>query len=355
MQQIVEAAGYRASDMVYLPFPLYHILGQSHLVGALRNNCQLALAERFSASRFWRDVSRCSATVLVHQGASIPILLEQPPTPEERDHVARVSLGAGVPNSTVWKAFEERFGVPILEYYASTEGAFFGGGTVPTRRAGSVGPAYPTAEVRLVDEGDNEVPVDHAGELLCRLRGPYARKRPEDLYYNEPAHSRERFTPDGWFRTGDLLRRDGAGFYYYVGKVETLIRCRGENVSPVEVENVVNQYPAIQESVAVGIPNMAMGGEEVKVVVALRPGATWNPTELVAWCDARLAYFKVPRYLEVQEGELQKTENTKRPLRRLYREQGVTARTWDRLRAGVQLERERQRVATGADSSRSAS
>ncbi|MEM4384366.1 MAG: AMP-binding protein [Candidatus Caldarchaeum sp.] len=339
-QAQLEAAGYSFGDVLYLPFPLYHVFGQVQLIGALRNDCKVALADRFSASNFWHDVVKYKATVILHQGVSIPILLRQPPSDLDRQHNARISLGAGVPNERVWREFEDRFGVKILEYYASTEGAFFGCGTVPTNKVGTIGKAYGFAELRIVDEYGKDAGVNRPGRLLSRLKPEYSRKKPEQLYYKDPAAGLKRFTHDGWFISGDIVYMDEEGYLHYVGREETRIRYRGENVSPEQVENIINMYPAVLESVVVGVYNEEFGDEDIKAFIVAKNTREFDHVEFIRWCEQRMPYFMIPRYIELLDEPIRKNEDTGKPLRAYYKSIDLTDKTWDRLRSAVKLSRE---------------
>lgn len=328
VQQMMEIIGLSENDTTYLPFPLYHILGQVHLIGALRNGGRIALAERFSASRFWDEVRKYNATVLVHQGASIPLLLKQPSSSKDREHRARISVGAGVPNIKAWKEFEERFAVKIYEHYAQTEGSFFGAGTIPTNRLGSIGREFPSAEVRLINDRGEDVPDGSPGQLISRLKTENARKKPQELYFGEPERGASRFTDDGWFKSGDILERDSDGYYHYVGKVETYIRYRGENISPLQIESVLALNSQIDESIAVAVPNREFGGDDIKIVLVPKNGLKIDPEVVYRWCEERLSKFMLPRFIEIVP-ELKKSEQTKKVLRNEYTTN--TLGVWDRL------------------------
>lgn len=331
VQQMMDVIGLGPDDTTYLPFPLYHVLGQVHQIGALRNGGKIVLAERFSVSRFWSEVLRYKATVLVHQGASIPLLLKQPPSDFDRKHDVRLTVGAGIPNEEVWKKFEERFGIKVYEHYAQTEGAFFGAGTMPTNRIGTIGKPFSTAEIRVVDENIEDVRQGESGQLISKLKASHARKVPTTLYYKDPVKAELRFTKDGWFKAGDMVRVDEEGFLHYVGKVETFIRYRGENISPIQIESVLSKHPAIDECIAVAVPNPEFGGDDIKIVVALcqTGSSAVTPSDLISWCEKVLPKFMVPRYVEIVP-ELKKTEQTKKILRSEYAKNSSS--TWDRLR-----------------------
>ena len=145
-------------------------------------------------------------------------------------------------------------------------------------------------------------------------------------YFRMPEKTVEAWR-DLWFRTGDYLRRDADGFYYFVDRKKDALRRRGENISSFEVERGVNAHPEVLESAAVAVSS-ELGEDEVMVCVVLRPGATLTPAELIAHCEARMAYFMVPRYLRFLPA-LPKTP-TERVQKYLLRGAGVTADTWDR-------------------------
>jgi len=328
VQQMMDAIGLGPRDTTYLPFALYHILGQVHVIGALRNGGKIALTDRFSVSQYWNDVRRYDATVLVHQGASIPLLLKQPKSDNDKAHNARLSVGAGVPSEEVWRNFEARFGVKIYEHYAQTEGAFFGAGTMPTNRAGTIGLQYPSARVRILDDNGVETEPGKPGQLVSRLKSEFARKHPENLYYNDVSKSLARFTEDGWFKSGDIVHVDEEGYFHYVGKAEAFIRYRGENISPLQIEAVLSTHPLVEECIAVGMPNPEMGGDDIKVVISIKSGVELSPNELIKWCEPRFPKFMIPRFIQFVD-ELKKTEQTKKIVRSEYA--ANTDSTWDRL------------------------
>jgi crotonobetaine/carnitine-CoA ligase len=152
-------------------------------------------------------------------------------------------------------------------------------------------------------------------------------------YYRMPDATLEAFR-NLWFHTGDLAYLDEEGFLYYVGRKKDAIRRRGENISAYEIEIVVNQHPSVLESAAIAVPS-ELGEDDVKIVVALRPGAELGHEELIRFCEARMAYFMVPRYVEFREALpknfSQRTEKYK------LREEGISEGTWDREKSGIKL------------------
>jgi crotonobetaine/carnitine-CoA ligase len=139
-----------------------------------------------------------------------------------------------------------------------------------------------------------------------------------------------------WFHTGDLGYFDEDGFLYYVGRKKDAIRRRGENISAYEIESVINQHPSVLESAAIAVLS-ELGEDDVKIVAQLKPDAELSHEELIRFCEPRMAYFMVPRYVEFREAlprnPSQRIEKYK------LRAEGITELTWDRLKAGVELKR----------------
>jgi crotonobetaine/carnitine-CoA ligase len=273
-------------------------------MGALTAGASLVLEERFSASAWWEQVRARQATIFNAIGAMVAMLLAQPPSPADRDHRVRFVVTTVPPQ--LWRPFEERFGVTVVSGYSQTE-SILGCITRPDRPApvGSVGTPLPGLEVKLVDADGKAVPVGAAGEALVRPVGDGAIMAG---YYRDPGRTAE-VMAGGWLRTGDLLRQDADGFYYFVDRVKDIVRRSGENISSAEVEGALLAHPAVAEVAVVAVPD-PIRMEEVKAIVRLTAGETPDstlPQDLLAWCGERLAAFKVPRYLEFRAEEMPKT------------------------------------------------
>ncbi len=148
-------------------------------------------------------------------------------------------------------------------------------------------------------------------------------------YYKDPERTAEALR-GGWLRTGDIATRDDDDEFFFVGRKKELIRRRGENISPAEVEAVLNSHPAVHEAAVIGVPS-AFAEEDVVACVVLREPGSLTAEELRAWCAARLAPFKVPRYVEFVES-LPRTDATQRINRQALKRLGV-GQAWDRQRA----------------------
>jgi len=158
-------------------------------------------------------------------------------------------------------------------------------------KAGSIGLPIPGTQVRIVDlkTGTRELPVGEAGEIV--VRGPQVMKG----YWNKPAETAQ-VLRDGWLHTGDIARRDEAGYYYIVDRKKDLIIAGGFNIYPREVEEVLFEHPQIKEAAVVGVPD-EYRGETVKAFIVLQDGGAASAEEIIAFCRGRLAAYKVPRQI----------------------------------------------------------
>ncbi|MBZ5734818.1 long-chain fatty acid--CoA ligase [Nocardioides sp. TRM66260-LWL] len=207
-----------------------------------------------------------------------------------------VAGGSALPVE-VHKAFERRFGVTILEGYGLSETspvASFSPWGQPVR-VGSIGTPIPGVEMELL-QADSWEPIewseDAVGEIA--IRGHNVMKG----YYGRPEATAEAISPDGWFRSGDLARRDADGWYYIVDRSKDMIIRGGFNVYPREIEEVLLTHPAVSLAAVIGVPHESHG-EEIKAYVILEPGAEATAEEIVAWGKEQMAAYKYPRMVEI--------------------------------------------------------
>ncbi len=151
----------------------------------------------------------------------------------------------------------------------------------------------PWAECRIVDDAGNDVALGETGEMIVRT--PIVMQG----YFNDPEQTAASFR-DGWFLTGDLVRRDEEGFYYFVSRKKDIIRRRGENIAGQELDRVIGEHPEVVAAAAIGVPS-EFGDEEILVAVKLKAGAAAREQDIVDWCRGRLAAMKVPRYVVLME------------------------------------------------------
>lgn len=282
--------------------PFFHINALFYSFGgAIASGGTLITVAKFSASRFW-DVAAASGATEFNFLAAVSSILMNRPRSEFNPAHRIVKLYGGPISERMDRTFREEFHVPtLIEGYGMSEipGACCNPFLGP-RKPGSIGlpavhPSYPGAfsELRVVDDEGRDLPVGEVGELVVRT--PMMFKE----YLDDPAQSAAAFR-EGWFLTGDLVRRDADGYFYFVARKKDIIRRRGENISGAELDRIISEHPAIAEAAAIGVPS-ELGEEEILVVVVPRPSASVDPRELLEWCRGRLAAMKVPRHVVVAQ------------------------------------------------------
>ncbi len=320
---IVDACAYSPADKLYNALPLFH--GNAQFLStmpALLAGAQMVLARKFSASGFWGDVRRHGCTEFNYIGGILPILMKADPAPDDAHSGLRLMMGAGCP-ADLFEAFERRFGLKLVEGYGMSEIGIPFINRLDDRTAGSCGVAGGTHDAMLVDDAGHEVADGEAGELLIRPRHLNGMMTE---YYRMPEATVAAWR-DLWFHTGDALRRDGAGRYYFVDRKKDALRRRGENISSHEVERGVAAHPAVLEAAAVAVASV-LGEDEVMVCVTVREGRTLRPIDLLDHCVRDMALFMVPRYVRMLAA-LPKTP-TERVQKFTLRAAGVTPDTYDR-------------------------
>ena len=286
-------------DRLLCIMPMFHMNAIFYsLAGSLATGATLILLARFSASTFWRDVAELRATEVNTVAAISNILMRRPRSEFVRDHQIR-SIYGGPFSEEVYRVFKSEFGVHgLVEGYGMSEIPGVLSNPVDGPKIGSIGlPCqHPNrnvafAELRIVDDDGHEVPVDVPGNLLVKnllvMQG----------YFRDPQLTAEAFK-DGWFVTGDVVRRDAEGFYWFVARSRDIIRRRGENVSGAEIDRIVNEHPDVLMSAAIAVPS-PVGEDDILVAVVPREGQQVAPQEIRRWCESRLARVKVPRYVAV--------------------------------------------------------
>jgi len=328
----VKYARYTEDDVLYTGLPFFHGNAQGITIGpAFLADARAVIVERFSASQLWDDCRRWECTEANYIGGIIPILLKQDPREDDADNPVRLMVGAAAP-ADEWFEFQRRFNTKLLEVYGMTECYCCLASPYDAPRAGSCGKAITGWDVRIVDEDDNDCPPDVAGEFIARSNKMFVGTTG---YYKKPEATLDLFQ-NGWIHTGDMGKRDEDGYFYFVDRKKQAIRRRGENISSFEVESVIGSHEAVLESCVVGVPS-EVGEEEVKAVVVLKPGYTATPEELIRWCEPRMAYFAIPRYIAIRDS-LPKTPSERVEKFKLKAE-GVTPDCWDREKAGIVLKR----------------
>jgi carnitine-CoA ligase len=316
-----------SGDVLYTCLPLYHTNALNSFVQAVVSGAEYVVGPRFSASRFWERIVEADATVTYLLGTMVSILLGREPTPLDRAHRVRVAL-APATSAEGWQAFEERFGVRLVNGHGMTETNATIGPRDGIQRPGWMGRVMPGFEARVVGDDGLDVPDGSAGELLLRSDEPLAFATG---YWRLPEETAAVWD-QGWFHTGDRVVRDSEGFLRFLDRSKDAIRRRGENISSWEVEQVLQLHPGVETAAVVPVPS-ELGEDDVMAYLLPRRGATVDPAELTRFCEPLLARFAIPRYVEIVEA-LPLTENGK--VRKVeLRARGVGPATWDREAAGV--------------------
>jgi fatty-acyl-CoA synthase len=303
-------------DCSYAPTPLYH--GYSNFVGfapAFHAGTTFASRRKFSASAFLDDVQRHGATHFMYVGELCRYLLRQPPTPRDRAHKLRLATGPGL-RPDIWAAFVERFGIDrIIETYGQTEANL----SLMNRRgrAGSVGRAAPFQhkQLKLVQfDHDAQQPRRGAdgwliecapgevGELISEVsqKAVMSFDGYVDKADNEAKLLRGCFAPgDVYLRTGDLLRRDRASYYYFVDRIGDTFRWKGENVATAEVGERLNAAPGVSETAVYGVQVPHADGRAGMALIVPQPGASFDPAAYYAFCERTLPSYARPLFVRV--------------------------------------------------------
>ncbi|HWY60454.1 MAG TPA: long-chain-acyl-CoA synthetase [Rhizomicrobium sp.] len=307
----------KASDRIYNALPLYHATGGVCTVGlAFNRGGALILKKKFSVSEFWNDIHKYNATMFTYIGEVCRYLLNAPPGPHERGHHIRAITGNGL-RPEIWREFQSRFAIPrIVEFYGATEGnvsMLNYDGTI-----GAVGrvPEYiewllPTRVARF--DVEKETPVrgpaglciecepDEVGEAVG---GISARAGRNFEGYTKASDTEKKILRDvfrkgdAWFRTGDLMRRDRYGYFYFVDRIGDTFRWKGENVATSEVTEALSTVPGIREANVYGVAVPGMDGRAG--MAALVVDGLFDVRGLARRLEGRLVHYARPVFLRLQ-------------------------------------------------------
>jgi fatty-acyl-CoA synthase len=328
----------RPTDRMYNCLPMYHSVGGVVAIGAtLVNGGSVFLREGFSARRFWDDIVTRDCTLFQYIGELCRFLLHSPPHPRETEHRIRLCCGNGL-RADVWPQFKERFRIPqILEFYAATEANFSlynceGKPGAIGRIPSFLAHRFPVALVRFdVDAGEparNEeglcirCDTDEVGEAVSKISdNPMDAGGRFEGYTDKEASQRKVLRNvfkrgDAWFRTGDLMRKDAAGFFYFVDRVGDTFRWKGENVSTTEVAEIVSACPGVVESTVYGV---AIPGTEGRAgMAAVVCNAEFDIEVFKRHIETRLPDYARPVFLRIL-GEIEMTATFKQKKQDLVR------------------------------------
>ncbi|WP_147154393.1 ATP-dependent acyl-CoA ligase [Reyranella soli] len=323
--------GVSGDDILCTTLPLFHTNALNTFFQALITGATAIFESRFSASAFFTTLAARRSTVTYLLGAMVPILLSREAEPAEQQHRTRIALAPGVPGH-FHADFTRRTGIALLDGYGSTETNFVIGSPIAKCKPGTMGRLFEGFSARVVDDEDNEVPDGTPGELILRADAPFAFATG---YFGTPEKTVEAWR-NLWFHSGDRVIREPDGYYKFVDRLKDAIRRRGENVSSFEVEQVLLSHPEIATAAAYPVRS-ELAEDEVMAAIVRQPGSALDEVSIIRFCEMRMPYFAVPRFLEFVD-VLPATENGKIQKYKL-RERGITGQTWDREAAGITVKR----------------
>ncbi len=270
-------------------------------------------------------------------------LLKQPKRPNDSENDVKVVLSAACPKELVIP-FEKRYNVKVREFYGAVDGGGyalgpFGSWDPDDIPVGTMGKPLGDTIAEVMDSNGNIIKEpDTPGELVFLVKKKELDNRKVVYYKNEEAsNSKIQKGKDGqlWFHTGDLATKDDDGWFYFKDRQKDSIRRRGENISAFSIERVINRHEKVLESAAFGVKTKGIAEDEVMVAVVLQPGQEMTPEELLDYCQERMAYFMVPRFIDFVDA-LPKSK-VHRIMRRYLKETGVTESTYDREKSGYKI------------------
>jgi carnitine-CoA ligase len=320
-------------DIFQVDMPWYHSGAFRFVHASLSTRTQLAVKARPDLDHYWEVARDNGTTLALLFGSTLSYLRSRPVRAVEREHSIRV-IGA-VPLPPDPEGFRRRFGIDNLHTaWGSTEvpaATYLPEGVPP--RSGCCGIQRPGFTVRVVDETDQPLPDGQIGEAVVRTDLPWIITHE---YFDLPAET-SRAWRNGWFHTGDLMRRDADGYLYFVDRAKDAVRRRGENISSFEVEQAVRTFPGVAAVACVAARQEAEAEDEVKVWVTPEPGVSLDFEELLKHCVEKLPHFMVPRFFEVTAA-MPETHTGKVEKARL-RHLGNGSATWDREEHGYRVTR----------------
>ena len=326
-EHFVRSSGRNPGETAWTALPFFHLNAQAYgLVATILSLGSLFVAERFSLSRFWKDIEESGAVITNLLGSMIPLIARAPDSAEmKRCHEQLRFVGGSPFTPELVDIFKRRFGVSKVGtgVYGMTEAGPLTSLPVGVpNKPGTSGMRNRDFDTRIFDEHDREVPPNTPGEIVCR---PRRRDIMFVGYHNRPDATLAAMR-NLWFHSGDIGKFDEEGYFVFLDRKKDYLRRRGENISSQEVEALFQQHPAISEVAAYAVPS-DLGEDDLKIAAVLKPGEALGEADLCKWAIDRMPWFAVPRYIEFM-AELPKTP-TGRVEKHKLRAEGRTEAVWD--------------------------
>mmetsp|Transcript_74992 Transcript_74992/g.160592 ORF Transcript_74992/g.160592 Transcript_74992/m.160592 type:complete len:641 (-) Transcript_74992:41-1963(-) len=346
-------------DVIYgSGMPLYHSAANLGVLAVVKMGGTYIIRSKFSASNHWKDCAQYNATVMQYIGELCRYLLATPAGPDDSKHKVRIAVGNGL-RPEIWNEFQQRFTISeIGEFYGATEGNAaclnhcknFQGQGAMGRAGGLTQLARPMYIVKF--DVENELPIRDAngfcitckanepGELVAPIRKIQTATGEMDDFegYTSKEASEKKILRDvfkkgdSFFRTGDLVRKDAKGYYYFVDRIGDTFRWKGENVSTMEVSEVVSSFPGVIDANVYGAAVQGKDGRACMVAMTLEPGASLDPVSFATHCRANLPPYAMPLFIRFLPNDINLTGTFKHQ-KTEYRNEGcdpakVTDRMW---------------------------
>lgn len=300
-EHLEPAFAWEDGDIFVNALPNFHLLSIGIAFQCLYNGVAVSIVRQFDPGAVLATITRDRPTLLTLTPTMIQMLLDHPDAAQTDFSSLRLTLYAGSPISLgLIKRAIEKMPCEFMQFYGATEASGAFSILRPSEhrlddetKLQSCGRPLPLIEFRIVDAQGDEVPEGETGELLVRAPAITAG------YWKQPGATAEVLT-HGWYRSGDMARRDAEGLYYIVDRAKDMIVSGGENIYSAEIENVLSVHPAVGIVAVIGVPD-ARWGEAVKAVVVVKAGAVITEGELLLWCRERLAAYKVPKSIDFAE------------------------------------------------------
>lgn len=319
-------------DCILIDLPIFHVGGVSPVMAAITNGATMALYDGFKTQEFWtriRDTNATTTSGLI--GSMAAFLAKAPQQSGEQDNTLRM-LTCVLNEQALQVA--KRYDFSLCSGFNMSELSVPLVTEIDCQIAGSCGKPRTGCECRVVDEHDYECAPGEVGELIVRTDQPWETSLG---YLNRPDATAAAWR-NGWFHTGDLVRKDVEGNFFFVDRLKDAVRRRGENVSSLEVESEVLGYDAVAEAAVVGIPS-EFGDEDILVAVVAKRGKSVDPQKLIEYLIPLMPHYMVPRFIRTMD-ELPKTA-TNKLMKYAIRDNGITYDTWDAEAEGIFLRKTR--------------
>ncbi|MCF6147833.1 MAG: long-chain fatty acid--CoA ligase [Candidatus Kuenenia sp.] len=292
LEGCIDAFHFTENDVLLGILPLFHTYAlTTTLILPISTGATIVYLERFSGPKVLDAIEKYKITALFAIPSMYRVLLRTAIT--ARHNLSSLKLctsGGELLPGDVLESFNKIFPVPLIEGYGLTESTAIVSVNLPNKRKpGSIGPPLSNIEIKIVDDNGTPQPVNKEGEIW--VKGPNVMKG----YYKLPKESAEALTSDNWLKTGDYGKLDEDGFLWITGRKKELIIISGENVSPYEIEQVINCHEKVFEAAVIGVPDK-IRGEVPKAYIVLLENTTCSGEEIKEYCMQRLPHYKVPKY-----------------------------------------------------------